>query len=96
MATYQKKLKTLNVHLMLDSRTVTIADTAADDMATRVLNEFRNYETMHYKYGDTTYAISYHAVQYIEVTETDATIDKADPYGCEDAETEISGPQTND
>ena len=87
MATYTKKLKTLAVHLMLDSEVVNIADTASDDMATRALNEFKRYETMHYvtTEGDVkvTNAIPYHAVQYIEVTEADGSIEKADPYGCE-------------
>lgn len=88
MATYNKKLKTLNVHLMLDGTVVTIEDTATDDMATRALNEFKNYETMHYETEGggvkITNAIPYRAVQYIEVMETEATINKADPYGCED------------
>ena len=87
MATYTKKLKTLAVHLMLDSEVVTIADTASDDMATRALNEFKKYETMHYETEDggqkVTNAIPYHAVQYIEVTETDGSIEREDPYGCE-------------
>lgn len=88
MATYKKKLKTLAVHLMLDSEVVNIADTASDDMATRALNEFKAYETMHYESESggqkVTNAIPYHAVQYIEVTETEADITKADPYGCEE------------
>ena len=87
MATYTKKLKTLAVHLMLDSEVVNIADTASDDMATRALNEFKKYETMHYESESegvkTTNAIPYHAVQYIEVTEADGSVDRADPYGCE-------------
>ena len=88
MATYKKKLKTLAVHLMLDGEAVTIADTATDDMATRALNEFKRYETMHYETTEgsdkITNAIPYHAVQYIEVTETEADITKADPYGCDE------------
>lgn len=88
MATYTKKLKTLNVHLMLDSEVVTIADTTADDMATRALNEFKKYDTMHYVADGATNAIPYHAVQYIEVTEVDGSVTKSDPYGCdEDADT---------
>lgn len=88
MATYTKKLKTLAVHLMLDSEVVNIADTASDDMATRALNEFKKYETMHYVTEDggqkVTNAIPYHAVQYIEVTEADGSVERKDPYGCED------------
>lgn len=88
MATYTKKLKTLAVHLMLDSEVVNIADTASDDMATRALNEFKKYETMHYVTEDggqkSTNAIPYHAVQYIEVTEADGSVEREDPYGCDE------------
>lgn len=78
-----KKLKTLEVHLMLDSEVVSIADTATDNKATRALNEFKAYDTMHYVDGDVTKSIPYHAVQYIKVTEADAEVaDKADPYNC--------------
>ena len=88
MATYKKKLKTIIVHQMLDGATVTIEDTASDDKATRALNEFKAYETMHYETevngNKITNAIPYHAVQYIEVTEAEADITKADPYGCDE------------
>lgn len=88
MATYTKKLKTIIVHLMLDGETVTIEDTASDDMATRALNEFKAYGTMHYETEEggmaITNAIPYHAVQYIEVTEADASVERPDPYGCDE------------
>lgn len=88
MATYTKKLKTLAVHLMLDSEVVNIADTVDNDMATRALNEFKKYETMHYETEDggqkVTNAIPYHAVQYIEVTEADGSVEREDPYGCDE------------
>lgn len=84
MATYSKKLKTLGIHLMLGGETVTIADTASDDKATRALNEFMAFGTMQYKDGNAIKAIPYHAVQFIVVTETDAEVTKADPYGCEE------------
>lgn len=78
-----KKLKTLEVHLMLDSEVVNIADTATDNKATRALNEFKAYKTMQYVDGNATKSIPYHAVQYIKVTEAEAEVaDKADPYGC--------------
>lgn len=83
MATYTKKLKTLKVYQMLDGSTVTIADTASDDMGTRALNEFKNYQTMHYVADGKQNAIPYHAVQYIEVTSEDGTIERADAY-CEE------------
>ena len=88
MATYKKKLKSIEIHLLPSGVAFPIiADTATDDKATRMLNEFKNYETMHVtleiagEKGDTD--IPYHAVQYIAVTETEADIEKADAYGCE-------------
>lgn len=81
MATYPKKLKSLEIHLMLDGATESIADTTADDKAARALNEFKNYETMELENGK---MIPYHAVQYIKVTETDGSIEKADAYGCDE------------
>ena len=88
MATYNKKLKTLEIHLLLDgANPITIADTADDNKATRALNEFKKYGTMHFEEDQGgakfTRAIPYEAVQYIKVTETDASVNKADPYGCE-------------
>ena len=79
MATYKKNLKTLEVHLMLDGAVKNIADTADDDKATRALNEFKAYGTMHLENNE---AVPYHAVQHIKVTETEAEIEKADPYNC--------------
>lgn len=86
--TYNKRLKTLKVYLMLDSEPITIADTADDDKATRALNEFKKYGSMHYETEEggekVTNEIPYHAVQYIEVTEADASVTKPDPYGCDE------------
>lgn len=81
--TYPKKLKTIEVHLMLDGTVQTLSDTVNDDSATRALNEFKNYGTAHIVSEGTISAVPYHAVQYIKVTETDGTVTKADAYGCE-------------
>lgn len=74
MATVEKKLKTLDVYLLYDGEKVTISDTADDNKATRALNEFKKYETMHYETEENgqkvTNAIPYHAVAYIEATES--------------------------
>lgn len=100
MATYTKKLKTITVHQMLDGATVEIADTASDDKATRALNEFKKYETMHYETEEggvkVTNAIPYHAVQCIEVTEAEASITKADPYGCDGGGDTVTLTRTSD
>lgn len=81
--TYPKKLKTVEVHMMLDGTVQTLSDTVNDDAATRALNEFKNYGTAHMVVQNNTIAMPYHAVQYIKVTETDGTVTKADAYGCE-------------
>ena len=74
MATVEKKLKTLDVYLLYDGEKVTISDTADDNKATRALNEFKKYETMHYETEENgqkvTNAIPYHAVEHIEATES--------------------------
>lgn len=84
MATYSKKLKTLEVHLMLDSETVTVADTADDAKASMALAQFKDYKDMVWADGDNVITVPYHAVQYIKVTETEAEVTKLDPYGCEE------------
>ena len=83
MATYNKKLKIIEVHFMLDSTPITVADTADNDIATRALNEFKNYGTAHIVANGATQAVPFHTVQYVKVTETDGEITKADAYGCE-------------
>lgn len=95
MATYTKKLKTIEVHTM-SGLTTTLADTSEDNVATRALNEFEAYDTMHSeeKYGVlvTTLGIPYHAITYIKVSETTASVDDADPYGCtSDEDANIEG-----
>lgn len=90
MATYTKKLKTLGVHLMLNGQLISVADTATDDAATRALNEFKAYGTMHIEREEqgkrVTEAIPYHAIQYIAVAESDGEAERTDPYGCEEGE----------
>lgn len=82
MATYPKKLKTLEIHLMLDSEVVTVADTATDPKASNALAQFEDYKDMVWE-DNGTVVVPYHAVQYIKVTAEDADVSKADPYGCE-------------
>lgn len=76
MATYPKKLKTLEIHLLLNGGKTTVADTATDAKASRALMEFKNYQPMYAEGG----YIPYHAVQYIKVTETDGQMERKDPY----------------
>ncbi len=88
MATYKKKLKSITIYLLPSGEEMpAITDTATDDKATRMLNEFKNYETMHTvieQGGEKRNVdIPYHAVQAVTVTETEADIERADAYGCE-------------
>lgn len=78
-----KKLKTLEIHLMLDSETITVADTVSDAKASMVLGQFKGYKDLEWKDGDCTKAVPYHAVQYIKVSESEGEYEQADPYGCE-------------
>ncbi len=78
-----KKLKTVEIHQMLDSAVLTVADTASDPKASMAIASFEKYEDMVWKDGDITKVVPYHAVQYIKVTEADAEYEKADPYYCE-------------
>lgn len=78
-----KKLKTVEIHQMLDSAVLTVADTAADPKASVALAQFEKYGDFVWKDGDTVKVVPYHAVQYIKVTEADGEYEKADPYYCE-------------
>lgn len=79
-----KKLKTVEIHQMLDSAVLTVADTADDMKASMVISQFEGYGDLEWKDGDVTKVVPYHAVQYIKVTEAEAEYDKADPYYCEE------------
>lgn len=88
MATYTKKLKTLVVHTMMGdlASSFSIADTATDPMASNALSDFMQYRDIVFSATQGgrvgTVSIPYHAIQYIEVTETEATVERQDPY-CE-------------
>lgn len=92
MATYTKKLKSIVVHTLLsdEAGNIPLADTTTDNVASRALADFLAYRDIVAKVemqGQTaTVSIPYHAVQYIEVQEEEATISPADPYGCEETE----------
>lgn len=92
MATYTKKLKSIVVHSLLNDETQAfpLEDTATDNAASRALADFLAYRDMVAKVEmDGTMAtvtIPYHAVQYIEVNESEVVISSADPYGCKETE----------
>lgn len=84
-----KRLTSLEIYpIAPDSRVIEIADTVDDNKATRALNEFKNYGTMHEErnMGEVlmTTGIPYHAIKYIKATTVLQGVDGRDPYGCED------------
>lgn len=80
---YTKKLKTLTIHMDGNDDPIVIEDTALNNKATRALAEFDAYDTMHDNINGAIAGIPFHAVKYIVITETNATITKPDAYGCE-------------
>ncbi len=81
-----KKLKTANITLIGcgAAPTLTVADTATEPNATYAIESFKAEQRMKFKSGDDTYYVPFHAVDHIEVTESETQVaDKPDPYGCE-------------
>ena len=88
MATYTKKMKSITVHTFFSDigRTFSLTDTAESASASMALSDFLAYRDLNFgvlNQGSlANVTIPYHAVQYIEVTSTDTTVTKDDPY-CE-------------
>lgn len=79
-----KKLKSLEVHLMLDGEPIIIDDTATDPQASMALAQFEQYKDIVAMIGGVEGVAPYHAVQYIKVSESEGEYEKADPYYCEE------------
>lgn len=81
-------LTRLEIHLFGSNEPIEVEDTEDNDMATRMLNEFKNYGTMHLKVPaeegqpSTVESFPYHTVKYIKTTQDFVAI-YPDPYGCE-------------
>lgn len=99
MATYPKKLKTVEIHQMLDSQSVTVSDQAGDMWASMVVSQFeqgRDLEWVTTEQGNkTTECVPYHAVQYLVVSEEGAEYTKADPYYCEESDASEDDDEEN-
>lgn len=87
MATYKKVLRTLEIHLLLDSEAISVADTVEDAKASMALSQFKQYSDMVWKEeGEVVtedVVVPYHAVQYIKVTETPTDVEETEAYDCE-------------
>lgn len=83
MATYTKTLKTVEVHLIGSEDSMTLSDTNTDNSASMALAQFKQHKDATAKAFGIEVTIPYHAIDYIKVTETEAEVEKADPYGCE-------------
>ena len=90
-----KKLKEITIHTFGNDTAMLVSDTADDNKATRALNEFEAYGTMHLVDDASArqiLEIPFHAVQYIEVFETDGTQERPDPYGCTEETNGVEEP----
>ena len=86
MATYTKALKSITVKTV-GGQTFSAADTTTAPIASNALAEFEAFQTMHIKGDEGTTLVPFHAVDTIVVETSSETVEKADPYGCEDGET---------
>lgn len=84
MATsYKKVLKSITVKT-IGGNTVSATDTATAPIASNALRDFEGFGIMHIKGEDKVTLVPFHAVDVIEVTETQVDVTRADAYGCEE------------
>ena len=88
--TYTKALKSIVVKT-IGGNTVNASDTASEPIASNALAEFEAFRTMHIKGEGTVTLVPFHAVDVIEVTQTQSEASRPDPYGCEDESSETEG-----
>ena len=88
MATYKKPLYTVEV-ITTCGETYSVSDTVEKAIAGAVISAFKRGETLTIETGEneTTY-VPFHAVCAVKVTVSTEDVEKADPYGCEEEETE--------
>ena len=80
--TYNKPLKSIEVKT-LGGSTFTATDTASLPIASDALRDFSHEQTMHIK-GDNLVLVPFRATDVVTVTKSVASVDRADPYGCEE------------
>lgn len=90
MATYTKSLKQITIKT-LGGQTITVADTTTAPSASQALAEFENFQTMHTPVSGNTVLIPFHAVETITVELASASVEKDDPYGCDETDESEGG-----
>ena len=90
MATYKKPLKTVKV-ITTCGEEYTVADTAEKAIGSTAYSQFAGGQTLTLETGENeiTY-VPFHAICAVVVTTSTTDAEKADPYGCEDTETETN------
>lgn len=80
-----KKLKKAEITLVGygDAVTLTAQDTVAEPNAKYALDAFNVKNMMHFANEGNEYYVPFHAVDHIDVTETETEVeDRPTPYGC--------------
>ena len=82
--TYTKPLKSIEVTTRGGS-TFSATDTASQPIASDALRDFSNKQTMHIE-GDNMTLVPFRATDVVTVTKSVASVNRADPYGCDSAD----------
>lgn len=79
-----KKLKSIEITLIGcgDAVTLTATDTVTEPNASYALDAFKAGKQMKFKNGEDTYYVPFHAVDHIEVVETETEVADKNAYGC--------------
>ena len=80
--TYNKPIKSIEVETRGGS-TFTATDTASLPIASDALRDFLGAETMHIR-GEGITLVPFRATDVVTVTKSVASVDRTDPYGCEE------------
>lgn len=85
--TYSKALKTVTVNTLDAPVPIVFIDAVGNPSASRALGQFLKGETIVSQITEQglvgTVEIPFHAVEYIEVTESTTSVEEKNPYGCE-------------
>lgn len=80
--TYNKPIKSIEVKTRGGS-TITASDTSSAPIASDALRDFLGAETMHIR-GESMTLVPFRATDVVTVTKSVASVDRKDPYGCEE------------
>ena len=80
--TYNKPIKSIEVKTKGGS-TFTATDTESQPIASDALRDFSGKKTMHIR-GEGMTLVPFRATDVVTVTKSVTSVDRADPYGCSD------------